>query len=198
MIRTICLLITTNIFIAEGAELGADVLAANSILFQIQYIMAYAFDGLANAASVFAGKAIGKDDKELFDLNIKRSGQWSMIFTIIITIMYFLGKNILITLFTNIEEVLNLISAFDKYLLCFPLFTAVGLVYYGIFSGAIKTKAIRNSMILSLITFLIADKCLVSTMGNHGLWIAFLIFCLSRSVFLIMYLPSMRKELNLS
>ena len=198
MIRTICLLITTNMFIAKGAELGSDILAANAILFQIQYIMSYIFDGLANASSVFAGKAIGKDDKELFDLNIKRSGQWSMIFVIIITAMYFFGKSSLMRLFTNIEKVLNLIWVFDKYLLWFPLFAAVGLVYYGVFSGATETKPIRDSMILSLIAFLIADKLLISTigMGNHGLWVAFLIFCLSRSVFLIMYLPYMRKRLN--
>lgn len=39
----------------EASGEGEIVLAANSILFQIQYLMAYFFDGFANASSVFDG-----------------------------------------------------------------------------------------------------------------------------------------------
>ena len=60
-IRTLCLMTMTNIFVARGAGMGSDVLAANTILFQLQYLMASLFDGLANAASVFAGRSVGKD-----------------------------------------------------------------------------------------------------------------------------------------
>ena len=55
VIRTVCLLAVTNLFMEEASGEGEIVLAANSILFQIQYLMAYFFDGFANASSVFDG-----------------------------------------------------------------------------------------------------------------------------------------------
>lgn len=58
LIRTLCLLTVFNLFTAKGAGFGAEVLAANAILIQIHYMMAYVFDGFANASSIFAGKAV--------------------------------------------------------------------------------------------------------------------------------------------
>ncbi|MEH7429937.1 MATE family efflux transporter, partial [Priestia megaterium] len=46
-IRTICLLVVINMFTAKGASFGTEFLAANAVLFQIHYIMAYFFDGFA-------------------------------------------------------------------------------------------------------------------------------------------------------
>ena len=60
VIRTVCLLTVTNLFMEESALNGKIILAANSILFQTQYLMASFFDGTANASSVFTGNAIGE------------------------------------------------------------------------------------------------------------------------------------------
>ncbi|MCY9026174.1 MATE family efflux transporter, partial [Priestia megaterium] len=62
-IRTICLLVVINMFTAKGASFGTEFLAANAVLFQIHYIMAYFFDGFANASSILVGKAVGSNDK---------------------------------------------------------------------------------------------------------------------------------------
>ncbi|KAE8558015.1 MATE family efflux transporter, partial [Paenibacillus polymyxa] len=51
IIRTACLLTMFNLFTARSASFGTDQLAANAILLQIHYIMAYFFDGFANASS---------------------------------------------------------------------------------------------------------------------------------------------------
>ena len=62
VLRTVCLLVTTNLFLEKAAHNGKIILAANSILFQVQYLMSYIFDGFANASSVFSGIAVGEKD----------------------------------------------------------------------------------------------------------------------------------------
>ncbi|MDG2820095.1 MATE family efflux transporter, partial [Vibrio parahaemolyticus] len=60
LLRTVCLLVFFNMMARVGSQLGSDVLAANAILMQVTFIVSYMFDGVANASSVFAGKAVGQ------------------------------------------------------------------------------------------------------------------------------------------
>ncbi|WP_261791361.1 MATE family efflux transporter [Fusobacterium necrophorum] len=69
MIRTICLLTVTNMFVSKGSDFGKDVLAAISLLFQIQYIISYFFDGFGNTSSILAGES-----KEVIDSKIMNFG----------------------------------------------------------------------------------------------------------------------------
>lgn len=59
MLRTVCLLLQINIFTATGASFGTLTLSANAVIFQIMMVISYSLDGLANTASVFAGRAGG-------------------------------------------------------------------------------------------------------------------------------------------
>lgn len=187
IIRTICLLIMTNMFVAKGTEFGTMTLAANAVLFQIQYIISYMFDGIANASSVFAGKAVGeknaKEFKEIF--SISNIYTWLLI-VILAAIMLFLGDPIL-ALFTTIEDVLIASQEYVIWLIVFPFVVGIGLVYYGIFTGCTYTAPVRDSMLISLFIFVGAYYYLTPLYGNHGLWFAFILFSLGRSVFLYMY-----------
>ncbi|WLR54933.1 hypothetical protein LC048_21575 [Mesobacillus subterraneus] len=53
-----CLKMTLT-FTSIGASIGEVTLAANAILLQIHYIIAYLFGGFANASSILVGRAIG-------------------------------------------------------------------------------------------------------------------------------------------
>ncbi len=75
-------------FTAKGASFGTDLLAANAVLFQIHYIMAYFFDGFANATSILVGKAVGSKDKELYKKTLTLSKQWSVITAFVIAGIY--------------------------------------------------------------------------------------------------------------
>ena len=59
MVRTICLVSHNNLFTMASSNLGGKILAANTVLFQIMSIISYSFDGIANTASVFSGRARG-------------------------------------------------------------------------------------------------------------------------------------------
>ena len=69
-----------------------------------------------------------------------------------------------------------------------------GLVVYGNFTGAMETKYIKKSMLQSLIVFLIFYFLATEIYQNHGLWLSFLAFSLSRSVFLMRYVKRFLKK----
>jgi multidrug resistance protein, MATE family len=87
-IRTLCLLAVFNIFTAKGASYGTEILAANAVLIQIHYMMAYFFDGLANASSILVGKAIGARDKHLYTKTLILSLQWGVLSSLMIAVSY--------------------------------------------------------------------------------------------------------------
>lgn len=194
MIRTTCLLIMTNMFVARGNKFGTDILAANAILFQIQYIFSYLFDGFANASSIFAGKAFGAKDYKAYKDTLKVSNVFTLGTAIFISLIMILFRKPIISSFTDINSVIEISNQYSIWLIIFPLVIGIGLVYYGIFSGISYTEPVRNSMIISLFFFLIVYYIFVPKFGNHGLWFAFIVFSLGRSVFLFLYKDKLNKR----
>ena len=193
VIRTICLMIVTNIFMEQGSLYGAVVLAANSILFQIQYLISYIFDGISNANSVFIGNSIGEKNNKKIEWTIKKAKKMCIWISIVLmTIILFFGNG-LISLFSNNQEVILTAINYKIWILVFIPSISVGLIFYGIFTGGANTKFIRNSMLQSLFLFFIIYMICITHLKNHGLWLSFIIFSLGRSVFLYRYLERMKK-----
>jgi multidrug resistance protein, MATE family len=78
-LRTICLLTMTGLFTAKGASMGEVTLAANAVLLQIHYIMAYLFGGFANASGILVGKSIGARDPFLYKRSLSLSAGWGLV-----------------------------------------------------------------------------------------------------------------------
>ncbi|MFL0573813.1 MATE family efflux transporter [Bacillus megaterium] len=194
-IRTICLLVVINMFTAKGASFGTEFLAANAVLFQIHYIMAYFFDGFANASSILVGKAVGSNDKELFKKTLTLSRQWSIITAVIIASLYALFQKQVIGLFTNLPDVIELSLTYGVWLIIYPFVACFGLVLYGVFTGATEIVPVRNSMIYAMVIYIIIQITATPIWHNHGLWLAFIIYTIGRSGFLVMYTPRLNKKL---
>ena len=194
-IRTLCLLMVFNIFTAKGASYGTEVLAANAVLIQIHYIMAYFFDGLANASSILVGKAIGSNDRSLFKRTIRLSWQWGILSSFLIAGFYFIGNGWVISFFTSTSSVVDLATIYSPWLILFPLSASMGIVFYGVFTGATHAAPVRNSMVYSLLVFLLTLYLFIPEFQNHGVWLAFILFSLGRSVFLVLYLPQLHRKL---
>ncbi|KLV29961.1 MATE family efflux transporter [Priestia megaterium] len=194
-IRTICLLVVINMFTAKGASFGTEFLAANAVLFQIHYIMAYFFDGFANASSILVGKAVGSNDKELYKKILTLSRQWSVITAVTIASLYALFQEQVIGLFTNLPDVIELSLTYGVWLIIYPFVACFGLVLYGVFTGATEIAPVRNSMIYAMIVYIIIQITATPIWHNHGLWLAFIIYTMGRSGFLVMYTPQLNKKL---
>ncbi|MEX3071209.1 MATE family efflux transporter [Vibrio alginolyticus] len=194
LLRTICILVFFNMMARVGSQLGSDVLATNAILMQVTFIVSYMFDGVANASSVFAGKAVGQKNPTLLDSVIKLNTQWTTAFVIVLTLITLLFKQQIVMLFTTLPELIELYLEMSPWLLVFPLVAGYGLTFYGIFTGTGTTRPVRNSSILTLVIFLVVQFISVQLWGNHGLWLAFTLFYIGRFAFLVPYIGQVKQK----
>ncbi|WKA54390.1 MATE family efflux transporter [Planococcus shixiaomingii] len=193
-IRTMCLLAVFNLFTMKSASFGTEMLAANAVLFQIHYLMAYAYDGFSNASSIFAGKAMGANDRKLYTKTLSMSSQWAIFSSLFLAAGYYMFSERIISIFTTIPSVIALAETYDQWLILFPFAASFGLILYGLFTGATETAPIRNSMVFALLVYLLALYSLVPLFGNHGLWMSFIVFSIGRSLFLALYVPKLNKK----
>ncbi|MFT6758294.1 MAG: MATE family multidrug resistance protein [Chitinophagales bacterium] len=99
-----------------------------------------------------------------------------------ITTLFLIGETQLQNLFTDIDAVKNIIGEYYIWLVMLPLVSVWSYLLDGIFVGAGKSKAMRDSMLLASI-FVYAPVWYFSReLGNHGLWLAFVAWNLARSV----------------
>ncbi len=192
LLRTICLLTFFNMIARTGSQLGAEVLAANAIMMQVTFMVSYLFDGVANASSVFAGKAVGQKNAELLNQVIAKNFQWTTLFVVICSLMVMVFKDGIIVLFTQLPDLTALYHESSVWLLIFPLAAGYGLTIYGIFTGTGTTAPIRNSTFMTLLVFLTTLWMSVPVWGNQGLWLAFTVFYVGRFVFLYPFMKQVR------
>lgn len=193
MVRTICLVSHNNLFTMASSNLGGDILATNAILFQIMSIISYAFDGIANTASVFAGRARGQKDNLLMKNCWKKTFYWGVIFVILTTVIYLIFSDSIIRIFTKLPNIILLAKEYSKWILLYPAIAFLGLTFYGIFTGSARTFPIMTSTVIAFILFFIAWKYLIPIYKNDGVWISLLIFYFGRGIFLI---PQLKKTLS--
>lgn len=119
MIRTICMLFMINTFMRQSAAFGSNILAANSILFQIQYIIGDIFAGLSQSAALYAGVAVGEKNSRLFFDNLKINGLWSLLMGGLLSFGYYLLREPILYCFTDLPDVLAAAYEYDIYIVFF-------------------------------------------------------------------------------
>ncbi|NQX99188.1 MAG: MATE family efflux transporter, partial [Flavobacteriales bacterium] len=108
---------------------------------------------------------------------------WGFGLGLIYALVYLLfGRNIL-ELLTDQTEVVNLALEYRLWLVVFPVLSVVPFVWDGVYIGLTSSKAMRNTMLFStIIIFLPSYYVLANYWGNHGLWLAMILFVLARGI----------------
>ncbi|MFT6309837.1 MAG: MATE family multidrug resistance protein [Porticoccus sp.] len=181
-VRTVVLLLAFMFFTAQGARQGDDVLAANAILMNLLLAVAFGLDGVAHAAEALIGKAVGGRKLDVFYATCQGCFQWSLVIACFITALFLIGETALQNLFTDIAAVKNIVGEYYIWLLMLPLVSVWSYLLDGIFVGAGKSKAMRDSMLLASIFVYAPVWYFTRELGNHGLWLAFVAWNLARSV----------------
>lgn len=189
LIRTLCLLAAFAYFTAQSAKLGEVLLAANTILLQLQYLMGYALDGFAHAAEILAGQALGARSRPAFKLAVRVSTAWAFATAALAGAIYLLLGKAIVGLFSDIDSVLETAWIYLPWMIISPIVSVWSFQLDGIFIGMTRTAEMRNAMILSLAIYLATCWLLIAAFGNHGLWLAFTIFMAARAVTLGCYFP---------
>jgi MATE family multidrug resistance protein len=181
-VRTVILLITFMFFTAQGAQQGDDILAANAILMNLLLVVSFGLDGVAHAAEALTGKAIGAKKLAVFYATCQGCFQWSLVIACLITALFFISETQLQNLFTDIAAVSSIVGQYYIWLVMLPLVSVWSYLLDGIFVGAGKSKAMRDSMLLASIFVYAPVWYFSQDLGNHGLWLAFVTWNLARSV----------------
>ena len=183
MIRSILLVLTIAFFTNQSAKLGDDILAVNMILMQFFYIFSYFTDGFAYSGEALVGRFTGAHDLSNLKKTIKYLLIWGVALSVPFTILYWAFPEAFIRLVSDQPGVAEQARPYYIYMVLIPVITFAAFLWDGIYIGATAAREIRNTMIIaSLLVFLPAWYFLMPVYGNHGLWIAFLLFMVARGV----------------
>ena len=193
-IRTMCLTMTLASFVVLGTRFGTEVLAANAVLMNLQNLTSYGLDGFAQAAEVLVGKEIGRKSKKNLRAAVIISSKWAIITAVAMTLFYYIFGEMIINLLTNIETIRNISSNYLTWIIILPLLSIWSFQLDGIFIGATAGSSMRNGMIISVISYVLAIFILIPLWGNDGLWAAYSIFMIMRAITLFYKYPEIEKR----
>lgn len=187
-IRTMCLVIVFSFFTAssasadQGSEGRETILAVNSLLMQFFMFFSFLIDGFAHAAEALTGRYIGEKDREALRRSIRILFYWGGGIAASFTFLYAGAGGFIFRLLTNNPEVIANAQPYFFWVIMIPVLSFAAFIWDGIFIGATAGKQMRNAMLISTLLFFPTYFLLYRSMGNHGLWLAFVIFMAARGI----------------
>lgn len=191
MIRSILLMGSFMAFLFLGAGLGDITLAANQIMLQFVEITAFALDGFAIAAETLVGGALGARNRAALRRAVLFASFWAVVGAVLLTVFFALGGPSLVGIMTTSEPVRVESMRYLWWMVAFPLIGVPSWMFDGIFIGATRTRDMRLAMLQSTLVYLVFLAVLVPLFGNHGLWLALLLFDIVRALTLWRYYPAL-------
>ncbi len=171
-------------FTALSSRQGELVLAANAILLTYFTAAAYGLDGFAHAAEAMVGRTVGAGDRPGFRAAVRAGFVNAAALALVMTLIFALLGGLGIRLMTGLADVQAQALAFLPYAVVLPAVSVWAFLYDGMFFGATRTAELRNGMLVALALYGLLVWVLVPAFGNHGLWLAFLLFLGARAVIL--------------
>jgi MATE family multidrug resistance protein len=181
-LRTVFLVSVNLYFVAAGAKGGEIVLAVNTLLMQLFILYSYIMDGFAYAAEALCGRFYGAKDEASLRETIRKVFYWSIGLTAIYSVVYGVGGLDFLRLLTNEE---NVIAASEEYIfwaMLIPIAGMVAFVWDGVFIGMTMTRGMLSGTFVAAIVFFTTYFSFETTLNNHALWLAFILYLMARGV----------------
>lgn len=184
-IRTILLLISLTFFTASSARMGEEILAINTLLFQFFLFFTYFIDGFANAAEALVGKHIGEDKYTSLKPLVYKIFTWGFFISFPFSLLYFIFGSQIMGILTDLPHLIASAQPYFIWIGIMPIISFAAFIWDGVYIGATAAVPMRNAMIVSTVfVFFPLFYLFQPIWGNHGLWLAFTAFLLSRGLFL--------------
>lgn len=180
--RTICLVAVTVYFTSAGSAQGEVILAVNTLLMQLFTLFSYFMDGFAYAGEALTGRFIGAEDKESLKHTIRDLFRWGVALSALFTVIYAIGGVPFLRLMTDDVVVQNAAAPYFYWVLAIPFAGFAAFLYDGIFIGATATRMMFHSMLVATLSFFFLFFAFRGMLGNHALWMAFIIYLILRGV----------------
>ncbi|HOI32572.1 MAG TPA: MATE family efflux transporter [Bacteroidales bacterium] len=195
LIRSIALILTLSFFTSESAGLGNNILAINSMMLQYFFVFSYFMDGFAYAGEALIGKFTGSNDSHKIRKTIHYLFLWGFGLSLPFMLTYGFFHSDLIRLVTDNSDLIVSALKYKWWMILIPISTFAAFIWDGIYIGATASAAMRNTMLIaSVFVFLPVWYFGLDYWNNHGLWLAFHLFMVSRGLLMSLFA---RKALNI-
>ena len=188
IVRTLCLIFAIAFFTAQSAKISDTILAVNTVLLQYLFVFSYLTDGFAFAAEALVGRFTGSKSRADLKHVVNLLFMWGVIISIPFTLVYLFGGDFLLRILTDNQEVIHAASPYLFWIGIVPLVTFPAFIWDGIYIGATASVAMRNALLVSTFAvFIPAYYIFTGPMGNHGFWLAMMLFMASRGLLLTFF-----------
>ncbi|HLT02218.1 MAG TPA: hypothetical protein VK001_08555, partial [Geminicoccaceae bacterium] len=184
MLRSLSLEAAFLTFTALGSRQGEVVLAANAVLLNFLIFASFGLDGFAHAAEAMVGRHVGRGDAPGFRAATRANMLLAVVLAALLALAFAAGGRAAIDLMTGLAEVRATAFEHLPYIVALPLVAMFAYLYDGVFIGATRTAEMRNGMAVALVAFLASLALLMPPLGNHGLWLAMIVFMAARGIWL--------------
>ena len=181
-LRTLCLVAVNLFFTSAGARQGAVILSVNTVMMQLYLFFSYFMDGFAYAGEALGGKAYGAHNASAFHETLRRLWVWMLIVTSAYTLLYMMGGHWIVALLTNEPQVLEASHEYLWWAWLIPAAGCVAFIWDGIFIGITATRGMLASSFFSALAFFAVYLLTVGALGNHGLWLAQIVYLAMRGI----------------
>ena len=181
-LRTLFLVAVNLFFTSAGARQGAVVLSVNTLLMQLYLLFSYVMDGFAYAGEALGGKFYGAQNRAAFRDVVRRVFGWGAAMVVLFTTVYALGGTAFLRLLTDDASVIAASHDYFFWALLIPVLGVTAFVWDGIFIGITATRGMLVSSVVSSVVFFAVYYGLRPSLGNHALWLAFMLYLLMRGV----------------
>lgn len=184
-LRTLCVILVFTWFTNQSAAQSNTVLAVNSLFREFLMFFSFLMDGFAYAAEPLIGGAIGSGRRNDIRNIVQRVFRWGVALTLFMTIIYGAFGIQLISLLTNQHEIIAASKPYLIYIAFIPLACFSSFLWDGIYIGATASRSMLHSILISTFLFFFPVWFMLNRfIGNHALWVAMLLFMLSRGIYL--------------
>ena len=196
-IRTILLVSCEALLLNEAAKLDDLSLATCQIMLSIFGVLAFAIDGFAHAVEALVGEAIGRKDRSMLIIVIRRTNYLAAIMALMLGAVLWLGQSLILSLMTSQADLIAFISTYWIWIAMLPLASFLAFQMDGVFVGATRGKEMRNAMLVASASFVAAVLFIpFSLTGLMGSFVSYLALRGISLWFLIGYVYEMTNPAN--
>ena len=188
-LRTLCLIFVHFFFISAGARQGDTELAVNTLMMQLFTLYSYFMDGFAFAGEALVGKAVGARNATVYRSVVRHLFGWGTGMAVLFTLLYLTAGPWFLSLLTSDTAVVRMAADYQAWTLLIPVCGMAAFIWDGIYIGATATRYMLLSTAAGMAVFFALYFLLIPTLGNHGLWLAFISYLAMRGVVLQVVAP---------
>jgi len=169
-------------FTSAGSRSGDVVLAVNTLLMEFYLMFSYIMDGFAFAGEALSGRHKGAGNTQALLSTVRRIFRWGVWLTAVFTVVYLVGGHLFVRLLTDNPAVRESSLTYLPWIVVMPAAGVSAFLWDGVFIGMTLTRGMLVSSFVATVFFFLFYLLLFPVWGNHGLWLAFIVYLLMRGI----------------